>query len=41
MLQMYEDTFESKFLKATDVLYAEEGYRYMQETDVGLYIIDF
>ena len=32
---MYEDAFESKFLKATDVLYAQEGYRYMQETDVS------
>ena len=32
---MYEDAFESKFLRATDILYAEEGNRYMQETDVS------
>ena len=33
---MYEDAFESKFLRATDILYAEEGNRYMQETDVSI-----
>ncbi|XP_031573663.1 cullin-4A-like [Actinia tenebrosa] len=37
-IQMYGDSFESKFLKATDVLYAEEGNRYMQETDVPKYL---
>ena len=33
---MYEDAFETKFLKATEALYHEEGNRYMQETDVSL-----
>lgn len=37
-LQMYEDAFETKFLKATEVLYHEEGNRYMQETDVPKYL---
>lgn len=32
---MYEDAFETKFLKATEALYHEEGNRYMQETDVS------
>jgi len=31
---MYSDAFESVFLKETDRLYAEEGKRLMQETDV-------
>ena len=35
-LQLYEDIFESKFLKATEMLYAAEGQRYMQEVDVSL-----
>lgn len=34
-MQMYEDAFETKFLKATEALYHEEGNRYMQETDVS------
>lgn len=37
-LQMYEDAFETKFLKATEALYHEEGNRYMQETDVPKYL---
>ncbi|EDO35660.1 predicted protein [Nematostella vectensis] len=37
-IQMYEDAFESKFLEATDVLYSQEGNRYMQETDVPKYL---
>lgn len=34
---MYEDAFETKFLKATEALYHEEGNRYMQETDVSFH----
>lgn len=36
---MYEDAFETKFLKATEALYHEEGNRYMQETDVSYDIL--
>lgn len=36
---MYEDAFETKFLKATEALYHEEGNRYMQETDVSYFYI--
>ena len=35
---MYEDAFETKFLKATEALYHEEGNRYMQETDVSYHL---
>lgn len=34
-LKMYETSFEKKFIKATEVLYAAEGDRLMQETDVS------
>jgi hypothetical protein len=33
---MYESSFEKKFIKAAEVLYAAEGHRLMQETDVSL-----
>ena len=33
---MYESSFEKKFIKAAEVLYAAEGDRLMQETDVSL-----
>jgi len=33
-LQIYQEAFESKFLQATDRLYAAEGQRLMQERDV-------
>ena len=32
---MYETSFEDKFIRATDILYAAEGDRLMQETDVS------
>ena len=32
---MYDSSFEKKFIKATEVLYAAEGDRLMQETDVS------
>lgn len=37
---MYEDAFETKFLKATEALYHEEGNRYMQETDVSYLVLN-
>ncbi|XP_046995069.1 cullin-4A [Schistocerca americana] len=37
-LQIYQDAFESKFLAATDRLYAAEGQRLMQEHDVPEYL---
>ncbi|KXJ16258.1 Cullin-4A [Exaiptasia diaphana] len=37
-IQMYTDAFECRFLKETDILYAEEGKRLMQETDVPKYL---
>lgn len=38
---MYEDAFETKFLKATEALYHEEGNRYMQETDVSYHFFQY
>lgn len=38
---MYEDAFETKFLKATEALYHEEGNRYMQETDVSYHLFQY
>lgn len=38
---MYEDAFETKFLKATEALYHEEGNRYMQETDVSYHYFEY
>jgi len=38
---MYEDAFETKFLKATEALYHEEGNRYMQETDVSYNLFQY
>ena len=38
---MYEDAFETKFLKATEALYHEEGNRYMQETDVSYHFFPY
>lgn len=35
-LQIYHDSFEKKFLEATDRLYAAEGQRLMQERDVSI-----
>ncbi|XP_077987604.1 cullin-4A-like [Glandiceps talaboti] len=37
-LQIYEESFECKFLDATDKLYAAEGQRLMQERDVPEYL---
>ncbi|XP_071163258.1 cullin-4A-like [Mytilus edulis] len=37
-LQIYHDSFEKKFLEATDRLYAAEGQRLMQERDVPEYL---
>ncbi|XP_070538317.1 cullin-4A-like [Ptychodera flava] len=37
-LQIYEESFERKFLDATDKLYAAEGQRLMQERDVPEYL---
>jgi len=37
-LQIYQEAFESKFLQATDRLYAAEGQRLMQERDVPNYL---
>ena len=37
-LQIYQDAFESKFLAATERLYAAEGQRLMQEHDVPEYL---
>lgn len=37
-LQIYQDAFETKFLQATDRLYAAEGQRLMQERDVPEYL---
>lgn len=37
-LQIYQDAFESKFLVATERLYAAEGQRLMQEHDVPEYL---
>lgn len=37
-LQIYSDAFETKFLQATDRLYAAEGQRLMQERDVPNYL---
>ncbi|KAK3094652.1 hypothetical protein FSP39_004482 [Pinctada imbricata] len=37
-LQIYQAAFESKFLDATDKLYAAEGQRLMQERDVPEYM---
>ena len=35
-VQIYQTAFESKFLEATDRLYAAEGQRLMQERDVSV-----
>lgn len=37
-LQIYQDAFESKFLVATERLYAAEGQKLMQEHDVPEYL---
>ncbi|CAB4006658.1 Cullin-4A, partial [Paramuricea clavata] len=37
-LQMYDTSFEKKFIKATEIIYAAEGDRLMQETDVPEYL---
>jgi cullin-4 len=37
-LQIYQEAFESKFLVATERLYAAEGQRLMQEHDVPEYL---
>lgn len=37
-LQIYTETFEDKFLKATDELYAAEGQRLMQQQEVPEYL---
>jgi len=37
-LQIYHEAFESKFLVATERLYAAEGQRLMQEHDVPEYL---
>ncbi|XP_076337689.1 cullin 4 [Tachypleus tridentatus] len=37
-LQIYQETFEGRFLKATEELYASEGQRLMQEQEVPLYL---
>lgn len=37
-LQMYETSFEETFIRATDIVYAAEGDRLMQETDVPKYL---
>lgn len=37
-LQIYQDAFESKFLNATERLYAAEGQRLMQELEVSQYL---
>lgn len=37
-LQIYQDAFETKFLIATERLYAAEGQRLMQELDVPEYL---
>ncbi|XP_028416649.1 cullin-4A-like [Dendronephthya gigantea] len=37
-LQMYDSSFENKFIRATEVLYAAEGDRLMQESDVPEYL---
>ncbi|XP_053200258.1 cullin-4B-like [Panonychus citri] len=37
-LQIYQEIFEGKFLKATEELYAEEGQRLMQELEVSAYL---
>lgn len=37
-LQIYEKSFSKKFLDATDVLYAAEGQRIMQDRDVPAYL---
>lgn len=37
-LQMYNDAFEPKFLVQTDLLYAQEGQKFMIEVDVPNYL---
>ncbi|XP_046853784.1 cullin-4A-like [Xenia sp. Carnegie-2017] len=37
-LQMYHSSFEKRFIKATDILYAAEGDRLMLETEVPEYL---
>ena len=37
-LQIYQEAFASKFLKATDQLYTTEGQQLMQERDVPNYL---
>lgn len=38
-LQMYHDVFEPKFLVQTDLLYAQEGQKFMIEVDVPNYLL--
>ena len=36
---MYHDVFEPKFLVQTDLLYAQEGQKFMIEVDVPNYLL--